>query len=73
MKAVQGNNFTQMLLSDFTGDIQTNQGTEQVYGLWMTLLNPSTQLFGFINLTAPSEAALNAALPDAKSMIASML
>jgi hypothetical protein len=73
MKAVQGNNFTQMLLSDFTGDIQTNQGTQQVYGLWMTLLNPSTQLFGFINLTAPSEAALNAALPDAKSMIASML
>ena len=73
MKAVQGNNFTQMLLSDFTGDIQTNQGTQQVYGLWMTLLKPSTQLFGFINLTAPSEAALNAALPDAKSMIASML
>jgi len=39
----------------------------------MTLLKPSTQLFGFINLTAPSEAALNAAVPDAKSMIASML
>lgn len=73
VQTVQGNNFTQDLVVGYTANRQTNQGTTQLYGIWMTLFNPSAQISGFIDLEAGSTDALNAALLDAKSMIASML
>jgi hypothetical protein len=73
VQAVQGKNFTQMLTVGYTADTQTNQGTVAVIGVWMDLFNPSTQLEGFVDLRANSQGDLNAAIPDAKNMIASML
>jgi hypothetical protein len=70
---VQGNNFTQSLQVNFTANRQTNQGTTQLYGIWTTLFNASTQIAGFIDFRAISPDAFQAALPDAKSMLASML
>jgi hypothetical protein len=73
VQTVQGNNFTQSLQVNYTANRQTNQGTMQVYGIWTTLFNPSTQIAGFIAFRAISPDAFQAALPDAKSMLASML
>jgi hypothetical protein len=73
VQTVQGNNFTQSLQVNYTGNRQTNQGTMQVYGIWTTLFNASTQIACFIDFRAISPDAFQAALPDAKSMLASML
>jgi hypothetical protein len=70
---VQGKNFTQMLTVGYTADHQSDQGTIPYIGVWMELFNPSTQLGGFVNFRAASQDNLNAAMPDAQSMIASML
>ncbi len=73
VQTVQGNNFTQSLQVNYTANRQTNQGTTQLYGIWVTLFNASTQIVGFIDFRANSPDAFQAALPDAKSMLASML
>ncbi len=73
VQTVRGNHFTQSLQVNYTANLQTNQGTMQLYGIWVTLFNASTQIFGFIDFRAGSTDAFMAALPDAKSMIASML
>jgi hypothetical protein len=73
VQTVQGNNFTQSLQVNYTANRQTNQGTMQVYGIWTTLFNASTQIACFIDFRAISPDAFQAALPDAKSMLASML
>jgi hypothetical protein len=73
VQPVQGNNFTQSLQVNYTANRQTNQGTMQVYGIWTTLFNASTQIAGFMDFRAISPDAFQAALPDAKSMLASML
>ena len=72
-KAVQGRNFQQYLEVDYTGNSQNNQGTMQVWGAWVTLLNPSTHIAGFVEFYSPSQEAFKAALPDGASMLASML
>ncbi len=73
VQTVQGNNFTQSLQVNYTANRQTNQATMQLYGIWTTLFNASTQIIGFIDFRANSPDAFQAALPDAKSMLASML
>jgi len=73
VQTFQGRNFTQGLQVNFTGDLQTNQGTVQLYGNWVTLFNPSTRLIGFVALNAMSPDALNAAEPDGESMLASVM
>jgi hypothetical protein len=73
VQTVQGNNFTQSLQVNYTANRQTNQGTMQLYGIWTTLFSASTQIGGFIDFRAISPDAFQAALPDAKSMLASML
>jgi hypothetical protein len=72
-QTIQSNNFQQGLVTDYTGDIQSNQGTLELYGNWITMLNPSTQTVCFVDVDAPSSDALQAAMPDAKSMVGSML
>jgi hypothetical protein len=69
---LQGKNFQQLLEVDYTANIQTNQGTDQIYGGWVTLFNSTTGGSGFFNLYAGSQGAFKAALPDAASMMVSM-
>jgi hypothetical protein len=73
VQTVQGKNFTQSLQVNYTANRQTDQGTMQLYGIWTTLFNASTQIAGFIDFSAISPDAFQAALPDAKNMLASML
>jgi hypothetical protein len=69
---LQGKNFQQMLEVDYTANIQTAQGTDQIYGAWVTMYNSATGGSGFVNLYARSSDAFEAALPDAANMMASM-
>jgi hypothetical protein len=69
---LQGKNFQQLLEVDYTANIQTDQGTDQIYGGWVTLYNSITGASGFFNLYAGSHDAFKAALPDAASMMVSM-
>jgi hypothetical protein len=73
VQTVQGKNFTQSLQVNYTANRQTDQGTMQLYGIWTTLFNASTRIAGFIDFSAISPDAFQAALPDAKSMLASMM
>jgi hypothetical protein len=72
VQTVRGNHFTQSLQVNYTANRQTNQGTMQLYGIWVTLFNASTQISGFIDFRAGSTDAFQTALPDVNSMIASM-
>jgi hypothetical protein len=69
---VQGKNFQESLEVDYTADVQTDQGTMQVYGAWVTLYNGSTGAAAFFDFFAPSRAAFNASLQDAAAMMVSM-
>jgi hypothetical protein len=72
MQPLQGKNFQQLLEVDYTANIQTAQGTDQIYGGWVTLYNSKTAASGFVNLYADSPQAFEAALADATSMMVSM-
>jgi hypothetical protein len=72
LQPLQGKNFQQLIEVDYTANIQTDQGTDQIYGGWVTLYNSTTGGSGFFNLYAGSEAAFKGALQDAASMMASM-
>jgi len=69
---VQGKNFQWILESDYTANVQTNQGTDQLYGGWVTFYNASTGKSGFMDFYAPTQALFKAAVPDAAQMMASM-
>jgi len=71
-QTVQGKNFQEILEVDYTADVQTDQGTMQVYGAWVTLYSASTRQAGFINLFAPSQDAFDASLQEAAAMMVSM-
>ena len=47
VEPVQGKNFQKMLEVDYTANVQTNQGTDQLYGGWVTFYNASTGMSGF--------------------------
>jgi hypothetical protein len=74
VQTIQGNNFQQVLLIAYTGNMQTNQGTTEVGGIWVTLFNSSTQTAGFFGAltSSSSEDAFTAAAPDMKAMLQSM-
>jgi hypothetical protein len=67
-----GKNFNQLFEVDYTANLQTNQGTDQIYGGWVTLYNTVTGVSGLFNLYAGSQATFKAALPDAAQMMLSM-
>ncbi|QZA15585.1 zinc ribbon domain-containing protein [Mycobacterium malmoense] len=71
-QTVQGKNFQQVLQISYTASVQTDLGTQQEYGTWATLFNPSTQIAGFVELFGYSPQDFQAAVPDGKSMLASM-
>jgi hypothetical protein len=72
VQSLQGRNFQQLLEVDYTANIQTAQGTDQIYGGWVTLYNSKTGASGFFNLYADSRNAFEEALSDAASMMVSM-
>jgi hypothetical protein len=69
---LHGKNFQQLLEIDYTADIQTNQGTGEIYGGWVTLYNAKTGMSGLFNLFADSPADFKAALQGAAQMMGSM-
>jgi hypothetical protein len=73
VQTIQGNNFQQKYVVSYTGDIQTNQGTEQIEGVWVTLFNSSTHTAGFLDIWSPNDNALNAGTNDFISMLRSMM
>jgi hypothetical protein len=72
VESVQGKNFQKILEVDYTANIQSNQGTGQLYGGWVTYYNASTGMSGFLDFYAPTQALFKAALPDAAQMMVSM-
>jgi len=72
VQTIQGKNFQQLLPIVYTGNIQTNQGTAQVEGLWLTLFNSSTQTAAFFDVLSGSDDALGATAGDTKAMLQSM-
>jgi hypothetical protein len=70
--SIQGKNFQQLLEVDYTADQQTNQGTAELWGAWVTLYNPATKSSGSLDLWAFSPAAFKGALRDAAAMMVSM-
>jgi hypothetical protein len=72
VQTMQGKNFQQQYGIAYTGNIQNNQGTAAIEGVWTTLFNSSTQTLGFFDPFSPSDSALQAAVPDLKSMLQSM-
>jgi hypothetical protein len=72
VESVQGKNFQKILEVDYTANVQTNQGTDQLYGGWVTFYNASTGMSGFLDFYAPTQALFKASLPDAAQMMVSM-
>jgi hypothetical protein len=67
-----GQNFRQSLTIPYTGNVQSNQGTAQNYGMWVILFNQSTNTSAFFDVYAMTVDALTAAFkPDAVNMIGS--
>jgi hypothetical protein len=72
VESVQGKNFQKIIEVDYTANVQTSQGTDQLYGGWVTFYNASTGMSGFLDFYAPTQALFKAALPDAAQMMVSM-
>jgi hypothetical protein len=73
VQTLQAKNFQQLLPINYTADVHTDRGTFPAFGTWIELFNPSAQRAAFIDFYAISGDAFQASLPDAQSMIASML
>ena len=73
VQTFQAKNFQQSLPINYTADVHTGHGTFPAFGTWIELFNPSAQRAAFIDFYALSGDAFQASLPDAQSMIASML
>jgi hypothetical protein len=72
VQAIQGKTFDQLLEVDFTADVQTDQGTMQIWGGWVTLYSSARHASGLFDYFAGSQAAFKASLQDAGQMMASM-
>ena len=73
VQVLQAKNFQQSLPINYTADVQMGQRTAPAFGTWIELFNPSAQRAAFIDFYAISGDEFQASLPDAQSMIASML
>ena len=73
---VKSQNFLQSLPIEYTANLQTNQGTAQVYGVWLTLFNQSTKKAAFFDtftFSSPDALFAHKNNSDIQSMIGSML
>jgi hypothetical protein len=66
-------NFQEVVSRGFTGDLETQQGTINLVGMFAELMNTSTGMSAFIVYNAPSEDDYDASSEDADTMISSML
>jgi len=57
----------------YTASVQTDQGTTPIVGVWTELFNPTTQIGGFVDYRANSQATWSAFFPDVGPMPRSML
>ncbi|MFZ3304458.1 MAG: hypothetical protein WA622_04885 [Mycobacterium sp.] len=73
VQTLQAKNFQQSLPINYTADVQMGQRTAPAFGTWIELFNPSAQRAAFIDFYAISGGEFQASLPDAQSMVASML
>ena len=70
---VTSNVFNQSLGAPYAAVMPTQQGTQQIYGIFFELLNTKTGQASFIDLSALSQEELDAAVKDADTMVNSML
>ena len=70
---VTSNVFNQSLGVPYAAVMPTQQGTQQIYGIFFELLNTKTGQASFIDLSALSQEELDAAVKDADTMVNSML
>ena len=68
-----GSTYRQLLEVGYTANLQTDQGTQQIFGFWVALFNPSTRTMGFVDFFSPDPDVLNDATPAFKHMVLSML
>ena len=73
VQTLQAKNFQQSLPINYTADVHTDKGTFPAFGTWIELFNPSAQRAAFIDFYAISGDKFQTFLPEAQSMIASML
>jgi hypothetical protein len=73
LKTVESQNFQEAAMCGFTGDLTLQQGTVEVIGMFLELMNPSDGLAAFVMFMAGGEEAFDASAEDADSMIGSML
>jgi hypothetical protein len=73
VQTLEAKNFQQSLPINYTADVHVPAGTFPVFGTWIELFNPSAQRAAFIDFYAISGDAFQKYLPEAQSMIASML
>ena len=67
-----GQELQQLLEVDYTANVQTNQGTDQIYGGWVTLYNTANRRVGPLQSLRRESGTFKAALPDAAQMMLSM-
>jgi hypothetical protein len=72
VKSIPGKNFQQMLTVGYTGNVQNNQGTQQIYGVWAILYSPSNQISALVDAFSFDSDSLDAATQDIAAMIVSM-
>jgi hypothetical protein len=70
---LQSDRFQQELAVGYTADLQTQQGTIPVVGVFLELLNTSTGESAFVDVHAVSSDAMKKAAKDGDAMISSML
>ena len=73
VKPVDSKNFQEAAMCGFTADIETQQGSLSVIGMFLELMNTSDGMAAFVMFLAQDEKAFDAAADDADSMIGSML
>jgi hypothetical protein len=66
-------NFQEVVSRGFVGDLETQQGTINLVGMFAELMNTSTGMSAFIVFNAPSQDDYDASAEDADNMIGSML
>lgn len=69
---LQGQNFQQLYMVYYTANLQTNQGSGQVYGVFGILFNPSAHTMGVIDAFSADNSELEASATDIGHMIGSM-
>jgi hypothetical protein len=69
---IDGKTFQQEVEDDYTANVETDQGTIQVWGAWVVMFSPTNHRAALYNMFASSKAQYDASLPSAGAMMVSM-